>query len=250
LLTCYNRHVRLIVSLPRNDAALAAVAADSGADMLKVHLNVTHRASGTEFGSWQAELERIQAILDSVQIPVGVMPGSEVVASQADWGEMVFAGIEFFDIYVQHMPVWMWELPIRKIPAISEIYPANILFGLVRGLKNSNVFRKRTGSSAQNEVLTMPSSPTADFLEASIVKPEDYGKPLNALDLANYRWVADCVDIPVIIPTQKRIEIQDLPMLFGVGVGGIMIGKIVTGDTPEELGASVADFRQAIDRLN
>lgn len=239
----------LIVSLPQNDVSLAVAAVDAGADMLKVHLNVTHRASKTEFGSWQDEREKIQAILDSVRVPLGVMPGSDTVASQADWGEMVFAGIEFFDIYVQDMPAWMWELPVKKMPAISEIYPSNILLGIARGLKNLHEIQKQLVIEEGGEIATLPIRPTADYFEASIVKSEDYGKPLTALDLANYRWLADCINVPVIVPTQKRIETQDIPFLYSVGVGGIMVGKVVTGDTCEDIGTSVSAFRKVIDQL-
>jgi hypothetical protein len=42
----------LIASLPKNDPALAKAAAAGGADMLKIHLNVEHAASGTKFGSF------------------------------------------------------------------------------------------------------------------------------------------------------------------------------------------------------
>jgi hypothetical protein len=233
--------VLLIASLPANDVALAVAAAGSGADMLKVHLNVTHRASGTSFGAWADERERIQAILDAVHIPLGVMPGSGVVASPADWGEMVFAGVEFFDIYVTDMPAWMWRLPVRKMPSISEMHPPQILLGLVRGAASYSEPVTRAQPSVQ--------SVQADYLEASIVKPEDYGKPLTALDLANYRWLADCVNVPIVAPTQKCVSPDDVAMLRDSGVGGLMVGKIVTGDTVESIRASVAEFRNAIDKL-
>jgi len=225
--------VYLIASLPANDIALAVAAAESGADMIKVHINVTHRASGTSFGPWSDERNKIQAILDAVKIPVGIMPGSEVVASPEDWGEMLFAGIEYFDIYVHDMPAWMWRLSVKKMPAISSIPPASILLNICRGIN--------PGKSDD--------AVKADWLEASIIDPLDYGKALTALDLANYRWLSECVDIPVIVPTQKKITPDEIPMLNGAGVGGIMVGKIVTGDTAESLEHAVSKFRNAIDIL-
>ena len=44
-----NRPV-LIMSLPDNDPALCRAAFEEGADVVKVHINVEHRASGTHFG--------------------------------------------------------------------------------------------------------------------------------------------------------------------------------------------------------
>jgi len=209
--------------------------------MLKVHLNTTHRTSGVTFGGWADERERIQAILDSVKIPLGVMPGSAIVASPEDWGEMVFAGVEFFDIYVSDMPAWMWQLPVKKMPAISEMYPPQILLGLVKGA---------TGFAAlSHPSQAAPQRTQADYLEASIVAEGDYGKPLSALDLANYRWLSDCVNVPVVVPTQKAIAPKDVAMLKSVGVGGLMVGKIVTGDTADSIKAAVAEYRNAIDKL-
>ena len=48
----------LIASLPRNDPELARAALAGGADVLKVHLNVTHNASGVRFGSLCRSEER------------------------------------------------------------------------------------------------------------------------------------------------------------------------------------------------
>ena len=69
-----DRRGLLIVSLPRNDRDLARAAIDSGADLLKVHVNVHHRASGTAFGSLQEEMDRLNAILD-LHVPTGLVVG-------------------------------------------------------------------------------------------------------------------------------------------------------------------------------
>ena len=44
--------MELIVSLPSNDPAMAQAATGAGADAVKLHMNVTHDASGTRFGSF------------------------------------------------------------------------------------------------------------------------------------------------------------------------------------------------------
>ncbi len=219
----------LIVSLPLNDRNLASAAADSGADMLKVHINAEHRASGTVFGRWQDERDAITGIIESVQIPVGIMPGAETVATHQEWKDIEQAGISFFDIYAHHMPIWMWNLNVKKMPAISEVIPAHLLLALCAGAA-------REGGEA-------------DYLEASIVSAADYGKPLTALDLANYRFIADALDIPVIVPTQKKIETGDLESLKHAGIGGLMIGAIVTGITRDEMAEACSQFRKAIDSL-
>ena len=52
----------LIASLPRNDPELARAALAGGADVLKVHLNVTHNASGVRFGSLAEKAANLEAI--------------------------------------------------------------------------------------------------------------------------------------------------------------------------------------------
>ena len=42
----------LVVSLPSNDLELAKAALEGGAQAVKVHCNVWHRASGHTFGSY------------------------------------------------------------------------------------------------------------------------------------------------------------------------------------------------------
>ena len=219
----------LIVSLPANDAGLASAAAESGADMLKIHLNVEHRASGARFGGWADEAARIREIIGAVNIPVGVMPGADKVASREDWDEMIDAGIAFFDIYAHHMPGWMWNLQVKKMPAISEVPPAHFILTLCGG----------AGEEGHR----------ADWLEASVVDPGDYGKPLTASDLASYKFIADAVDTPVVVPTQKKIEPSDLPLLNRIGVRGLMIGAIVTGASVQSLAEECAKYRRAIDAL-
>jgi len=74
----------LLVSLPENDPETAIAVQEAGADAIKVHLNCHHRASGTHFGPWQSERQRIGDIPSILQIPVGIVPGAETVASLAE----------------------------------------------------------------------------------------------------------------------------------------------------------------------
>ena len=98
---------RLIVSLPENSVELARAAAEGGADALKVHTNVRHDASGTQFGSLAEERERLEGIL-AVGLPTGIVPGvAASLPSRQDMAELARMGIDFFDLYVHDMPVWM-----------------------------------------------------------------------------------------------------------------------------------------------
>lgn len=68
----------LFVSLPANDVRLAKAALEEGADALKVHFNVGHRASGNQFGplgSYADVFGQIRAAFDG---PFGVVPSGSL----------------------------------------------------------------------------------------------------------------------------------------------------------------------------
>ena len=88
-----------------------------------------------------------------------------------------------------------------------------------------------------------------DVLEASIMAPEAYGTPLSLKDLARYKQLADLSATPVVVPTQKRIDINDLTGLLQTGVKGLMVGAVVTGTDPKSMFDCVSKFRKEIDRL-
>ena len=48
-----DRKFVLVVSLPSNNLGLAKAALEGGADAVKVHCNVWHRASGHTFGTYE-----------------------------------------------------------------------------------------------------------------------------------------------------------------------------------------------------
>ena len=63
----------LIASLPGNRLDLAKAAVECGADVVKVHMNVQHRASGLHFGTFEEEKETLQEILSVAKGPCGIV---------------------------------------------------------------------------------------------------------------------------------------------------------------------------------
>jgi len=53
----------------------------------------------------------------------------------------------------------------------------------------------------------------------------------------------------VIVPSQHALTPQDVPALAQAGAAALLIGVVVTGDTPEQVGEVTAGFRAAIDAL-
>ena len=212
----------LIMSLPANDPALARAAHNGGADALKVHIRVHHEASGTHFGTLAEERDRLLEMLEIFPGPVGIVAGAEQPATPEEMGALQQMGIDFFDLYLSHMPAWMWRIErMGKAVALEHHYSIHQALAL-----------ENLG---------------ADLLEAAIIPHEGYGKPLVMADLAAYRDLHDTVDIPVIVPTQRAISPREASLITGeCGIEGLMIGAIVTGKTAPEIEAAVRSYKAAI----
>lgn len=214
----------LVVSLPRNDVALAEAALEGGADGLKVHLNLEHHASGTYFGPWQEEAEAISQIL-ALGAPVGMVPGTrERMINPTEAAEIKAAGIDFVDAYIQDMPDWLpGQLADMSVMAALSYGDAETGWDLghLRG--------------------------RCQLLEASIIRPEGYGEPLQDDDLAAYAAIGERhSDLPALVPTQRAIRPAQVSAILATGMWGILIGAIVTGHVPQSLCRATRAFAAAL----
>lgn len=216
----------LIVSLPVNSVELAVAAVTGGADAVKVHVNVEHRASGTHFGSFVEERQRLLAIAQATggSVSLGIMPGAHTVASPDELKELSAAGFEFLDCYAHDLPAcYLADQGLKKMLACD--------------------------SSFRCDEAKWFASLGADAVEASIIEPEGYGRPLMSNDLARYRSLVESSRLPVVVPTQRRIQPEEVSLLGRAGVSGIMIGAIVTGKEPRTVERTTRQFRESIERM-
>lgn len=214
---------------------MAQAAAAAGADAVKVHMNVEHRASGTVFGSYAQEAPIVRRMIAELDIPVGLMPGAGVdqVPSAGELTELSKAGLDFVDIYSHHMPTWFLDLPLKLAVALHEFdgfveppfYETHLYWP--RGANRNRIW----------------------MCEASIMRPEDYGQPFSFHDLRRLRVLQEYIDCPMLVPTQKRITPTDAQWLKRSGAGGLMIGAIVTGTSADSIGRATAEYRAAIDAV-
>lgn len=212
------------MSLPANDPELAKAAWEHGADAVKVHINVEHRASNTIFRSFEEEYEALKEILSVAKGPTGIVLGGDVLSAAKDYESVVKAGFDFVSLYVHHTPMQVLQSDkILKMLAIDYTY-------------------------SQYEINSL-SHIGADILEASVIKPETYGQPLTAREIISYKYIVQNTDIPVVVPTQRDIKASHLSTLAQCGVNGVMLGAIVTGKTKESISRAIAEFRNYIDRM-
>jgi hypothetical protein len=211
----------LIVSLPRNDVALARAAAAAGADLLKVHVNVRHRASGTRFGTLDEEEEHLEEIL-RVGLPVGLVPGEDAMVAREELPRL--RRFAFLDAYITRLPLFLYDAGVPVVPAIPHDYPPTA-FGAVTSLPG-------------------------EWLEAALVSPQGYGAEPMADDLVALARLGAHTSRRLIVPSQRRLRPEDLPRYFGVPhVWAVMIGVVVAGRTPRSMGRATEAFRRGMDGL-
>ena len=211
----------LLVSLPRNDVELARAALRGGAQGLKVHVNVEHFASGTRFGSWNEERDVLTQICEIAReegASVGVVPGAGgAFASPDDFRGLAQIGVDYFDAYPFDCPAWaLSQTDLSVMMAAFHQYDLSEFAGL--------------------ESLGMT------LCEASILGHDDYGKSLTARDVARYAQLVKSLSVPVIVPSQKKIEPSDVTALRKSGARGLLIGAIVTGREAETIEAAARSF--------
>ena len=216
---------RLIVSLPENSPELARAAVEGGADALKVHLHITHQASGTRFGGLAEERQNLEEIL-SLGLPTGVVPGAgDSLASYEEMCELVKMGMDFCDLFARDMPGWMvcFSALTRAAAVDRGTDPRELL---------------------EYEALGI------EMIEAAVVPREGYGQPLRLDDVVAYRRLRRATKLPIIVPTERAIRPEDVPLLVHqAGVNAVMIGAIVTGRDPVSLGAATKRFACALGKL-
>lgn len=218
-----NKRKLLIVSLPRNDVELAKAAKDAGADMLKVHLNVTHFTSGTKFGNLREEGKKLEGIL-AVGLPVGLVPGQDEMIGREEIPLLRAMGFCFLDAYVFALRSYLYDAGLPVVPALyPDFAPA-----LLPHLK------------------ALP----GEWLEAAIVPQDGYGEDLMAEDLVRLDLVGHWSNRKLIVPSQRKLRPEDLCHLFRIPyIYAIMIGAVVTGSTIHQLSKTTADFRRSLDKL-
>lgn len=221
-------NLTLIVSLPQNSPEMALAALEGGAHALKVHLNLSHPAAGVKFGTFAEEQQNLSEIISLAQkknIPVGVVLGKKGKVSPVELSLMVEMGIDFFDVFLNDMEDWLWGVEgLSRMVGIPDHYLL--------------------------DDLTLIENKGAHLIKASVVSHKGYGKRLTIGDLKKYIEISNLVNLPVVVPSQRIIRLDEVPSIWDTGVKGIMIGALVTGLTASSVQKTTADFRSIIDNLD
>lgn len=217
----------LMVSLPQNSPQMARVALDEGAQILKVHLYCQHFASGTNFGNWNQEKEAILEIAElchKAQVPLGLVTGEEEQPSDLDWQELLQSSISFWDLFAHYASPQQFDRAQgwQSMVAVGPDFDPPLLKAL--------------------ELMGV------DVIESSIIPRTSYHTPLHLGDLGHYRRLRESTSLPILIPTQKQVQPEELHSLQAIGANGITIGAVVTGLEVDSLAQATRHFAQAIQK--
>jgi len=219
----------LVVSLPSNDLDMARAALDNGADAIKVHANVWHRASGHTFGTFSEQRPFLETLIDLAgSRPVGLVPGaSEAFVTPGEFDDLADMGLGFFSAYADDLPPFaLRPSSVARMVAIHDDYtPADL-----RGIRTWDA---------------------VDVVEVSVMPGSTYGDPLRATDLLRYRTIIDSCGKPALVPTQRAVTPDEVWALRSVGFNALMIGAVVMDSStdPRAVGAATTSFRTSIDSL-
>ena len=212
----------LIVSIPGNHADMAQAAEAAGADAIKLHINVTHHATGITFGTLEQERAALEKISAAVKIPVGLVPGEDLAISPETVNAIAAMGFTFIDGYAHTLPGWLRGGKMDYWAAINPTYTIN-------------------------EIKHLADLPWVDVIEAAIIPADAYGQLLSIRDLARYRELHQILTKPFVVPSQRRLRVEDVPGLLAVGAKNIMIGAVVTGMEVAGIKTLTRAFRRAMD---
>ncbi|MFW6120990.1 MAG: hypothetical protein ACOC80_08865 [Petrotogales bacterium] len=213
----------LIVSIPENSLAYATSAAKNGADAVKLHANVKHRVTGKLHETWDEVKPAAKTISEKIDVPIGIVPGSETMATENEINEMFDVGLSFFDVYIEYAPLYLLKNKMHKMLALNYTFDLSFT-PYIKNLK-------------------------PDSLEISIINPDSYGERLTADDLLKYSKIIEDNVCPAFVPTQKNIMPEEIQFLYDIGVYGIIIGPVVTGTDMDQFSHNVKKYKKAIQNL-
>ncbi|WP_025725022.1 hypothetical protein [Acholeplasma granularum] len=210
----------LIVSLPKNDYEIAKTCWENGADAIKVHIDLHHNASKSEFKELDFHKDVFKKIIQDSPVPVGIVIGNSVLLAEKNMQDVIDMGFDFISLYGRDMPISL---------------------GLDR---NIETFYALSTDYSDEEIIS--TSKYADIIEMSIMQSNEYGRRLTLKDLLRYNHISKISQLPTLLPTQLLVKPDDVKSLHHAGIKGIMIGAVVTGLEIEKIALAVKLFKQAI----
>lgn len=219
------RKFTIISNLYTNSLQLASASEEGGADAIEVNLNLEEGGTGVRYGTIDLEEHAITEIVGSVKVPVGVRIGDTPMIGREEWEKIVSTGVDYVKMMAHHMPSFIYnDERVCKIVSVGSGYVLE-----------------------QVEILAHDGRVSA--IEAAIISPQVFRLPLTLLDITTYALITRRSSKPVVVPSQKYIEPQDLRVLKKVGVEGLVVNYTITGTQPLSYSEILQEYRKVADEL-
>ncbi|MCM3740589.1 hypothetical protein M3210_09930 [Oceanobacillus luteolus] len=221
-----NPNLPIIVSLPENKLELAEAAIEAGADALKFHIQVDHRASGNRFLGLEEYRDVFTTVREKFAGPIGIVIGDDIeTVNETDLHSLKEVGFDYYSLYAKHISskLLVQDQLAQTVAVDNEFDPTH---------------------AKALEVLDVKA------LEISVVKGENYGTPLHLEDIVSYINYRKNTDLPLIVPSQKKLVPTDLKVLRDIGINAVMLGAVTIGATKESIHQSISEFKAFLANLN
>jgi hypothetical protein len=219
------RKFTIISNLYTNSLQLASASEEGGADAIELNLNFEETGTGVRYGTIDLEEHAISEIIGSVKVPVGVRIGDAPMIRREEWEKIVSTGIDYVKMMAHHMPSFIYnDERVCKIISVGSGYVLE-----------------------QVEILAHDGRVSG--IEAAIISPQVFRLPLTLLDITTYALITRRASKPVIVPSQKYIEPNDLRILKKIGVEGLVINYTIIGTNPLGYAEILQEYKRVADEL-
>lgn len=211
----------LVAILPHNTSEYAVAAEVGGADSLVLGIDKTESTFPGLFGSFDLQEDSITGIISSSSIPIGISIGDSRPLTRENWERIVAKNFSFVNMYAHHMPPFvLQDTRMEKLMTIGPGY-------MVEQIRNLSEMDGVVG------------------LEAAIVSPQGMNHIFSVLDLATLRMICGLSAKPVVLRTQKKVEVDDLPVISSCGLRGICFDPSSMEPGVEAYRDALSNFRHA-----
>jgi hypothetical protein len=214
--------VALLAILPQNNTEYASTAAQAGADAIVVGIEKTETTFPGLFGSFDLMEDSINSILSTSSVPVGISIGDSRPLIEENWERIVSKPFGFVNMYAHHMPSFVLE--DDRVEKLVSIGPGYML-------------EQVKGISDMDGVVA---------LESAIVAPQGRSHVFSALDLATLGVLARLSSKPLLVRTQKKMDVADIQSAVRSGVRGFCVDAAALEPGIEAYRDALSTFRSQV----
>ena len=206
---------KLLEMLSKNKMTLIVQLPENDLEMARAAEAAGADALAINRGENQAE------ILKEAKIPVGIDLSSKEKLNETEI--KTCEKFDFINFHFDSLAAVAKRIKSGRIIALSNDYTLDKIIGV-----------ERIGAQA---------------IDAAIVPLSQGPRELIVGDLQNYIAIAISSGLPVIIPTQRAVKPSEVAIIADTGAKGLLLTRVVLGDSVKSLEKAIKEYRLAVDDL-